>query len=145
MPRSPPPIFVDVSDARRRNMAAIAGKNTKPEMLVRRLLHREGYRYRLHLKELPGRPDIVFLRRKKVIEVRGCFWHRHAGCVLAATPTTHGDFWRRKFQGTVARDARNLQALGQAGWAVMVIWECEVRDPNLSSRLHSFLDEPQAP
>jgi DNA mismatch endonuclease Vsr len=129
----------DISEARRRNMAAIRGKNTEPEITVRRILSAGGYRYRLHLKSLPGRPDIVFPARRKIIEVRGCFWHRHPGCTLAATPRTRQDFWSAKFRATVARDARNLARLEASGWAVMVLWECELRHANLADRLWTFL------
>ena len=143
MPRSVRPDFSDTSDSRRRNMAAIRGKNTGPELLIRQLLHRHGYRYRLHAKGLPGRPDIVFQSRRKVIEIRGCFWHRHAGCSLAATPATRVDFWKEKFDATVIRDACNAEALEKAGWSALVIWECEIHDPDLFSRLQSFLGEPR--
>lgn len=124
-------------------MAAITGKNTQPEILVRRLAHSMGYRYRLHAKGLPGRPDVVFPGRRKIIEVRGCFWHRHPGCILAATPGTRPDFWQAKFQATVARDIRNLAALEASGWKVMVIWECEVKDAQLMDRLRMFLGPPR--
>jgi DNA mismatch endonuclease Vsr len=120
-------------------MAAIGGKNTQPEMLVRRLAHSLGYRYRLHVKNLPGRPDIVFPAYRKIIEVRGCFWHRHPGCVLAATPATRVDFWEEKFRATVARDIRNVAALQARGWAVMVLWECETSETSLRDRLFAFL------
>ncbi len=120
-------------------MAAIAGKDTQPEIAVRRIAHRLGYRYRLHVKDLPGRPDLVFPGRRKIIEVRGCFWHRHPGCILSATPATRRDFWQAKFQATVARDARNLAALEASGWAVMVVWECEISDEHLVDRLRTFL------
>jgi DNA mismatch endonuclease Vsr len=133
------PDFSGISDARRRNMAAIAGKHTKPELLVRRLTHAMGYRYRLHASDLPGRPDLVFPGRRKIIEVRGCFWHRHPGCPLAAMPRTHAEFWQSKFSATVARDAHNLAALLATGWSVLVIWECEVDDVNLADRLSAFL------
>jgi DNA mismatch endonuclease Vsr len=103
-----------------------------------------GYRYRLHAKGLPGRPDIVFPGRRKIVEVRGCFWHRHPGCGRAATPTTRAGFWRAKFQATVARDADNLALLQASGWAVMIIWECEVKDANLAERLRNFLGPPRA-
>lgn len=143
--RLPPhPDFADIGDARRRNMAAITGKNTQPEIKVRRAAHSMGYRYRVHAKGLPGRPDMVFSSRRKVIEVRGCFWHRHPGCVLAATPGTRCDFWLAKFQATVARDARNLAALEASGWVVMVIWECEVKDMNLADRLRTYLGPPRS-
>jgi DNA mismatch endonuclease Vsr len=103
-----------------------------------------GYRYRLHATNLPGRPDLVFPGRRKVIEVRGCFWHRHPGCAFAAMPGTRSDFWQAKFQATVARDARNLAALEASGWAVMVIWECELKDPHLADRMRTFLGPPRS-
>lgn len=124
-------------------MAAITGKNTRPEMIVRRLVHRMGYRYRLHAANLPGRPDLVFPGRRKIIEVRGCFWHRHPGCALTATPATRSDFWQAKFQATVSRDACNLIALEASGWAVMVIWECELKNPLLANRIRTFLGPPR--
>lgn len=136
------PDFADVDEIRRRNMAAIAGKNTQPEMLVRRLAHSIGYRYRLHVKDLPGRPDIVFPARRKIIEIRGCFWHRHINCGRATTPATRADFWDDKFRATVARDARNTDTLQASGWAVMVIWECEVKNSELKDRLLAFLGPP---
>ena len=136
------PSFADASDARRRNMAAISGKNTRPEILVRGVAHRMGYRFRLHDKELPGRPDIVFPGRRRIIEVRGCFWHRHPGCFCSASPGTRAQFWQAKFLATVARDARNLASLEELGWKVMVVWECEADDDRLSERLRGFLGPP---
>ena len=136
------PRFAGVTDARSRNMAAITGRDTKPEIVVRRMVHRMGYRFRLHAKNLPGRPDMVFPGRRRVIEVRGCFWHRHPGCTLAATPKTRIDFWLPKFRATVERDARNLAALEGLGWAAMVIWECETGDSELPARLRAFLGPP---
>jgi DNA mismatch endonuclease Vsr len=133
------PDFKDVSPERRRNMAANAGKNTGPEIVVRKVAHALGYRFRLHGKNLPGRPDIVFSGRRKIIEVRGCFWHRHAGCQAAAIPAKRREFWQAKFDDTVSRDKRNLAALRGAGWDVMVVWECEVKMPDLSARLQAFL------
>jgi DNA mismatch endonuclease Vsr len=135
--------FPDPTDARRRNMAAITGKDTRPEMAVRQLVHRMGYRYRLHVRDLPGRPDMVFPARRKLIEIRGCFWHRHPGCRFAATPATRHGFWQAKFEATVARDARNLAMLESVGWQVLVIWECEIRDPRLADRLRTFLGPRQ--
>lgn len=133
----------DISDARRRNMAAIKGADTRPELIIRRLLHAAGYRYRLHLRTLPGRPDIVFPARQKVIEVMGCFWHRHAGCPRAAMPATRADFWQTKFERNVARDTRNIAALNEAGWHVLVIWECEVSHGGIADRLRDFLGPPR--
>lgn len=133
------PTFADVCESRRRNMAAIRGKHTQPEMVVRRLVHRMGYRYRLHVRALPGCPDLVFPRHGKIIEVRGCFWHRHSGCARAAVPKTRRDFWQAKFDATVERDSRNLDALQAAGWDVLVVWECEADDRALADRIRHFL------
>jgi DNA mismatch endonuclease (patch repair protein) len=107
-------------------MANIKGRNTRPELLVRSEAHRLGLRFRLHEKKLPGRPDIVFPKWKTVVFVHGCFWHRH-DCKLAATPKTRPDFWRKKFEENVARDARARLSLESAGWRVVVFWECETR------------------
>ena len=121
-------------------MTANRNKDTKPEMVVRRLLHRLGYRYRLHRKDLPGKPDLVFSSRKAVVEVRGCFWHRHANCRTDITPKTRSEFWASKFEANVARDGRNLKALERLGWRVLVVWECEIAVPGLSERIRAFLD-----
>jgi DNA mismatch endonuclease Vsr len=137
--QSPRPDFSDASPARRRNMAAIKGSDTKPELVVRRAAHALGYRYRLHARDLPGRPDIVFPRLRKIIEIRGCFWHRHPGCAKAATPATRQEFWQAKFADTIGRDARNDAALRAAGWSVLVLWECEINNPALGNRLRAFL------
>ena len=134
------------SEKRSAIMRAVASKNTKPEMTVRRLLHAMGYRYRLHVKDLPGRPDIVFRSRKKVIFVHGCFWHRHIGCRYATTPKTRVDFWQSKFDANVERDRRNVSDLEKAGWEVMTIWQCELKRGalHLEDRLQSFLDDRSA-
>jgi DNA mismatch endonuclease Vsr len=142
MPPKISDIFQDVTDERRRNMAAVHGKDTKPELIVRHLLHKMGYRYRLHSPQLPGKPDIVFAARRKAIEVQGCFWHRHPGCQFASTPVTRKDFWQDKFNQNVTRDARNRAALAQSGWNVFIIWGCEVRAPELQRRLENFLGPP---
>ena len=137
------PSFDDVPDTRRRNMAAIRGKDTAPELVVRKMLHALGYRFRLHRRDLPGKPDIVLPRLRRVIEVRGCFWHRHQGCVLAAVPSTRPAFWTAKFAATVARDACNLDALELAGWNVLVLWQCEIGNhERLRERLVDFLADP---
>ena len=112
------------------NMSRIRGKDTGPELSLRSLLHRAGFRYRLHDTTLPGKPDLVFPRYRTVIFVHGCYWHRHSGCKYAATPRTRTDFWLAKFQGTVERDRRTAEALTQRGWRVITVWECELkRDP----------------
>ena len=122
-------------------MAAVGQKDTKPEMVVRRLAHALGYRFRLHRKDLPGRPDLVFPGRRKVIFVHGCFWHRHQGCRKASMPKTRSDFWNAKFEANVARDARVERALEEAGWDVEVVWECQTKEPSeLAERLTGFLD-----
>lgn len=111
-------------------MGRICGKDTKPELLVRSLLHRSGVRFFLQRKDLPGRPDIVLPKHKAVVLVHGCFWHRHKGCPVASMPKSRKAFWLAKFKGNVERDRRNARALRQAGWKVLVVWECEVmRDP----------------
>lgn len=136
------PAFDDVLPARRRNLAAVAGKDTTPELRVRRLLFRMGYRFRLHRRDLPGTPDIVLPGRRKIVEVRGCFWHRHPdpACRNAVLPKVRAEWWAAKLAGNVARDERNLAALQAAGWSVLVLWECEVRnEAALADRLRSFL------
>ncbi len=112
------------------NMSRIRSENTSPERLVRSLLHGMGYRFRLHRKDLPGKPDIVLPKYKTVIEVRGCFWHRHQGCKQASTPKSNEAFWQEKFSRNVARDRRNTRLLKKLGWRVIIIWECETKAEN---------------
>jgi len=109
-------------------MAAIRSKDTTPERVVRRAVHRLGYRFRLHVRELPGTPDIVLPRHRKVVEVRGCFWHVHR-CGRCRVPATRRAYWAAKLRRTAARDAWNLRALRRLGWRVLVVWECQVTDP----------------
>lgn len=109
------------------NMSRITGRNTKPEILLRSLLHREGFRFRLHDKRLPGKPDIVLPRHRTVIFVNGCFWHRHNNCEYAYTPKSRKEFWLNKFQGTVQRDQEKQKMLADLGWQVLVVWECELK------------------
>ncbi|MCU7281897.1 very short patch repair endonuclease [Pseudomonas peradeniyensis] len=120
---------MDIVDSvtRSRMMAGIKGRNTQPEMIVRRFLHANGYRFRLHRRDLPGSPDIVLPRFKTCIFVHGCFWHRHEGCRYATIPRTRPDFWQAKFSANVERDARARTALAAVGWNVVTIWECELR------------------
>ena len=108
------------------NMSRIKSKDTTPERIVRSFLHRNGFRFRLHVKDLPGKPDIVLPKYKTVIEVRGCYWHRHEGCKDATTPSTNIEFWQNKFAATVVRDKQTEQELKALGWNVIVLWECEV-------------------
>lgn len=121
-------------------MARVKSRDTKPELAVRRLLYSKGYRYRLHYKGLPGRPDITFVGRRKVIFVHGCFWHRHENCSLTRMPKSRVEFWQSKLEGNSKRDAIKEDALRKMGWDVLVIWECEVRDVHmLAKRLDQFL------
>ena len=110
------------------NMARIKGKNTKPEIMIRSMLHRQGYRFRIHVKKLPGCPDIVMAKYKTVIFVHGCFWHRHPGCKYAYTPKTRQTFWNDKFRKTVENDKKVIEKLKKSGWQILIIWECELSD-----------------
>lgn len=109
-------------------MSGIRGKDTQPELEVRRFLHRLGFRYRLHDKRLPGRPDVVLPKYRTVVFVHGCFWHQHPGCKLAAKPDTNAEFWRNKLQGNVKRDERTEQRLERMGWRSVTVWECAIGD-----------------
>lgn len=108
-------------------MSRIRGKNTKPELLLRSLLHRAGYRFRLHAPGLPGKPDIVLPKYSTVIFVHGCFWHRHEGCNNATMPKSRTEFWEDKFRRTVERDQEKQRQLEEMGWKVLIVWECEVK------------------
>lgn len=115
-------------EARSERMARVRSKDTKPEMVVRRIVYSLGHRYRLHGRTLPGRPDLVFARRRKVIFVHGCFWHRHGdACALTRWPKSRLEFWKPKLEGNQERDHRNERALEQMGWKFLVIWECETQ------------------
>lgn len=128
-------------EQRRRIMQSVKQKDTIPELVVRRLLHGAGYRYRLHRKDLPGRPDIVFGKRRKIILVHGCFWHAH-GCSKGQAPKSKLDYWGPKLAQNVERDARNLRDLEHDGWQVLTVWECETRDPaRLLPVLRDFVDK----
>jgi DNA mismatch endonuclease (patch repair protein) len=121
---------------RSHNMAAIKGRDTSPELMVRKILHRLGYRFRLHRRDLPGTPDIVLPRYRTVIFVHGCFWHRHPGCRYSTNPKTRKEFWEEKFLKNVERDCIQHAKLNAMGWAVETIWECETRNHiELSRRL----------
>lgn len=113
-------------EQRHKNMSNIKGKNTKPEMLVRSQVYRMGYRYRLHQKDLPGKPDLVFASRRKVIFVHGCFWHMHDCRYGAVKPATNASFWETKRMSNVVRDKKNLTALEEDGWKILIIWECQI-------------------
>ena len=136
--------MADVFTTRERSavMRAVQGKNTAPEMIVRRLAHALGYRYTLHVKSLPGQPDLVFPSRRKVIFVHGCFWHRHRCPRGDRLPQTRREYWLRKLEGNRLRDRRHRSALRKLGWRVLVIWECRTRDPKrVAMALQRFLGD----
>lgn len=143
---------MDIVDSatRSRMMSGIQSKNTKPEMLVRQYLHAQGFRYRLHTRELPGSPDLVLPKYRVVIFVHGCFWHRHVGCRFATQPASNIERWKTKFRSNLERDAKNVAALQATGWRVLVVWECELkREPldrlqRLASEItQQTIDQPE--
>lgn len=144
--RKPPRRWKGVDPARSRTMSLVRGKDTAPEMTVRRLVHRMGYRYGLHCRDLPGKPDMVFRSRKKIIFVHGCFWHGHnaPSCRRARVPKTRREFWSAKIERNGKRDAMTEQTLREAGWKVLIIWECETSSRAqdiLVKRIISFLGQ----
>lgn len=129
---------------RSENMRRIRSKDTSPEIVVRKLVYRLGYRYRLHAANLPGKPDLVFPGRKKAIFVHGCFWHQHTGCLDGCSPHSHTEYWEPKLSRNVARDRQNLDALEQLAWKTLVIWECHVCNAaQLERRIKRFLAPPK--
>ncbi len=122
-------------EERSKNMSSIKGKDTKPEMTVRKFLYNQGIRYRLHSKELPGKPDIVMRKRKTVIFVNGCYWHRHRNCKFAYTPKSNIRFWETKFNENIERDLKNYKTLKSKGWNVIVIWECKIKNNTYQEEL----------
>lgn len=131
---------MDVHDSATRsyNMSQIKGKDTKPERLVRSTLHKMGFRFRLHRKDLPGKPDLVLPKYNTVIFVNGCFWHRHEDCKEGGLPKTNTDFWEKKLNGNIERDKRNYRLLKGIGWDVMIIWECEIKNGTYIAKLGEF-------
>ncbi len=130
--------MVDVLTKKHRswNMGRVRGKDTKPELLVRSVLHRNGYRFRLHAKGLPGKPDIVLAKHRTVVFVHGCFWHRHKRCPDATVPKSRTEFWVQKFADNVKRDAKTQTVLRELGWTIIIVWECEIANPDrLAERL----------
>jgi DNA mismatch endonuclease (patch repair protein) len=127
-------------ERRSANMRAVRSRNTKPEIRVRQIAHGLGYRFRLNRRELPGRPDIAFPGRRKVVFVHGCFWHQHKGCRRASLPQSNYNFWRAKLAHNVERDAEQLVAIRKLGWRALVVWECEIKNERrLAARLCRFL------
>lgn len=138
--------MADVFDPEKRGwiMSRVRSENTRPELLVRSMVHAMGYRFRLHRKDLPGKPDLTLTRHGKVIFVHGCFWHGHVGCPRAARPTSNQIFWDRKLTANAERDSRNMAKLEELGWKTLIVWECETRRPEqLKEKLRRFLREPQ--
>lgn len=129
--------MADIVDTKTRSrmMSGIKGKNTKPEMLIRKALTSQGIRYRLHRKDLPGAPDIVMPGRKIAIFAHGCFWHMHQGCRLAKMPSTRPDFWQAKLGANVERDAKAIGSLAASGWRVLIVWECATKNLELQTAL----------
>lgn len=122
------------------NMSRIKGKNTSPERIVRSILHRMGYRFRLHRTDLPGKPDLVLPKYNTAVFVHGCFWHRHPGCKYATNPKSNTEFWQQKFRRNVERDRKNQAELRRNGWRIIVVWECELHDMEiLTKRLRKAL------
>jgi DNA mismatch endonuclease (patch repair protein) len=126
---------------RSQRMARIRGKNTAPEVALRRAIHARGLRFRLHSRELPGKPDLVFPRFKAVVFVHGCFWHRHEGCKIATTPKSNTEFWIEKFAKNVARDIAAVESLRKGGWRVFTVWECEVNTSSKAEQAAALLDQ----
>ena len=123
-------------------MSQIKGKNTKPEVIVRQLVHGLGYRFRLHRKDLPGKPDLVLPRHRKIIFVHGCFWHKHTCKKGKSTPATNAEFWEKKRTGNRDRDRRNIRELKKMGWEVLVVWECWIkREEYLRGKIEAFLEK----
>ena len=128
-------------ERRSANMRAVRSQDTKPEIRVRQIVHRLGYRFRLHRRDLPGKPDLAFPSRKMAIFVHGCFWHQHKGCRRGNMPQTNTGFWRSKLERNAARDSKQLAALKTSGWRALVIWECEIKDEKrVVARLRRFLE-----
>lgn len=129
---------------RSKAMRSVHSENTTPEMAVRSFLHRHGFRFRLHAKNLPGHPDIVLPKYKTVVEVRGCFWHRHHGCKNATTPSSNMAYWNAKFERNVKRDCENELRLKELGWRVIVIWECELKSPDFLNTIPARILKPKS-
>lgn len=129
-------------ELRSENMSRIRSKHSVPERVVRSLVHSMGYRFRLHSKHLPGQPDLTFPGRRCVIFVHGCFWHQHKGCREGRLPGSRTDYWSPKLNGNVLRDRKRAAQLRRLGWRVMIVWECQIENPHLPSRIRRFLGKP---
>lgn len=134
---------VFTKEKRSKIMSKIKGKDTRPEKVVRSLLHQMGYRFRLHRRDLPGNPDIVLPKHKKVIFVHGCFWHGHDGCPRAKRPSTNKKFWNEKLTKNIERDKKNQKELLKLGWQPLVVWQCQIKDlENLNEKIIHFINRP---
>ena len=131
--------MVETSKTTHRRLSAVRSKNTKPEIVVRRFLHSNGFRFRLNKAKLPGKPDIVLAKHNTIIFVHGCFWHRHKGCERSSIPKKNIKFWNEKFENNVRRDLKNIDQLKKMGWLVLIIWECEVISKEYIKKLNSTL------
>lgn len=138
---------MDVVSKQKRSamMSGIRGRHTRPELVVRALLHAQGFRFRLHRKDLSGSPDIVLPKHRVAVFVNGCFWHRHAGCRFSTTPATRAEFWAKKFEANVLRDRRTQQELLAEGWRVLVIWECGIRRKESLLSISVWIEEGLEP
>jgi len=123
------------------NMSQVSGKDTRPEMIVRKFLHSNGFRYGLHRNDLPGKPDLVLPKYNSVIFVHGCFWHAHQGCKYFTIPKTRSDWWKEKLYGNRERDQKNIQKLKESGWNVIVVWECDLKSGKKKERLSNLIDQ----
>ncbi len=131
--------MVETSQVTNKRLSSVKSKNTKPEMIVRKFLHMNGFRFRLTIKDLPGKPDIVLKKYNSVVFVNGCYWHRHKGCKGASTPKKNIKFWNEKFENNIRRDKANYMQLKTMGWFVIVIWECEINNGDFQKKLLSSL------
>jgi DNA mismatch endonuclease (patch repair protein) len=135
--------MTDVFTTRKRSwiMSRVRGRDTKPEIIVRSIIHRMGYRFSLHRRDLPGKPDVVLPRYRKIIVINGCFWHGHKNCLRSKRPSTHTKFWNRKLDKNIDRDKRSRSELEKMGWNVLVIWECEIQKPDkIVDKLRRYLN-----
>ncbi len=134
--------MTDVHDEKTRsyNMSRIRAKDTKPELLVRKYLHSQGLRFRLHVKELPGKPDIVLPKYRSVVQVYGCFWHKHEGCKYFVVPKTRTEWWVEKISKTALKDIENVKKLNELGWKTFVVWECELKNDQREYTLKKLYD-----
>jgi len=130
---------VHSKETRSYNMSRIKGKDTKPEMLVRRFLHAQGFRHRLHVKGLPSKPDIVLPKYKTIIFIHGCFWHGHKGCKYFVVPKTRTEWWLNKINGNIENDKKTIKALKKEGWRVVTLWECQLKPSTITAALDSLL------